>query len=150
MCAYCGWVTHGHTLALTHTPSRGARVIRSTQIRGEEGAGARGEEMSLLLSLSCSIGNQAAPHYGDAHQFYNAARKVHTNKLLVGSSFVDPKAKDTHQPHGCVRSRSAALGTLPVCLCAFFLFTFLPDIWNICRQPEAASWCWWDRGVWWG
>jgi len=52
------------------------------------------------------IGNQAAPHYGIASGFYNhgarkvPSRKVRTNKLLVGSHFVDPKAKDQAQPHG--------------------------------------------------
>ena len=91
-------------------------MIRSIQIQGEEGAGARAGKRCAyhLPSRAHSIGNQAAPHYGDAHQFYNAARKVHTNKLLVGSSFVDPQAKDTHQPHGCVRSRSAAPGAVPL------------------------------------
>jgi len=58
------------------------------------------------------IGNQAAPHYGDAHQFFNAARKVKTNKLLVGSQFVDPKAKDTHQPHG-FGNQAAQMGENP-------------------------------------
>jgi len=66
-------------------------------------------------AIAGSIGNQAAPHYGDAHQFYNAARKVKTNKLLVGSQFVDPKDPNAkhQQPHGSLppplRSTSLSL-----------------------------------------
>jgi hypothetical protein len=60
------------------------------------------------------IGNQAAPHYGDAHQFYNAARKVKTNKLLVGSQFVDPKDPNAkhQQPHG-YGNQAAQMGDNP-------------------------------------
>jgi len=50
------------------------------------------------------IGDQAAPHYGqdNGSNFYNhlSRKDRKTQKLLVGSTFVDPKAKDQHHSRG--------------------------------------------------
>ena len=56
-----------------------------------------------------SIGDQAAPHYGqdNGSNFYNhlSRKDRKTQKLLVGSTFVDPKAKDQHHSRGYVWRR---------------------------------------------